>query len=204
MVKFGHTHEPPTPHRSVRKVRRGPKSPKVVSRLTISATNQNRARLKSRRPPGPIAQAVPCRCLCTTAPQRKSYRIRQTPVQSSPNKEPRIMTVIEIPTPDPGTLDDLTRPFAEAIGTRRGQARYRPRRYGRGVPGARSPTGSTRCIQNIAPRTRRRPDGRERFLRETRTAAGLAHPNIVPGHSADEIDGCVVCHSSITHWPNTV
>jgi serine/threonine-protein kinase len=32
---------------------------------------------------------------------------------------------------------------------------------------------------------------RERFLREARTAARLAHPNIVPIHRADEIDGQV-------------
>ena len=32
---------------------------------------------------------------------------------------------------------------------------------------------------------------RERFLREARTAARLSHPNIVPIHRADEIDGRV-------------
>ena len=32
---------------------------------------------------------------------------------------------------------------------------------------------------------------RERFLREARTAAGLAHPSIVPIHRADEIDDFV-------------
>ncbi|HSA55591.1 MAG TPA: serine/threonine-protein kinase [Gemmatimonadaceae bacterium] len=32
---------------------------------------------------------------------------------------------------------------------------------------------------------------RARFLREARTAAGLSHPNIVPVHRADEIDGHV-------------
>src|SRR6185503_12719020 len=32
---------------------------------------------------------------------------------------------------------------------------------------------------------------RERFLREARTAASLSHPNIVPIHRADEIDGQV-------------
>ena len=30
---------------------------------------------------------------------------------------------------------------------------------------------------------------RERFLREARTAGALSHPNIVPIHRADEIDG---------------
>lgn len=34
-----------------------------------------------------------------------------------------------------------------------------------------------------------RPDIRERFLREARTAAHLSHPNIVPIYHADEIDG---------------
>ncbi|MGH2897227.1 MAG: serine/threonine-protein kinase, partial [Solirubrobacteraceae bacterium] len=32
---------------------------------------------------------------------------------------------------------------------------------------------------------------RERFLRETRTAGGMSHPNIVPIHGADEVDGHV-------------
>ena len=32
---------------------------------------------------------------------------------------------------------------------------------------------------------------RERFLREARTAASLSHPNIVPIHHADEVDGVV-------------
>jgi eukaryotic-like serine/threonine-protein kinase len=35
------------------------------------------------------------------------------------------------------------------------------------------------------------PRVRERFLREARTAAALSHPNIVPIHRADEIDGHV-------------
>lgn len=34
-----------------------------------------------------------------------------------------------------------------------------------------------------------KPDIRERFLREARTAAHLSHPNIVPIYHADEIDG---------------
>src|SRR5688500_7009235 len=32
---------------------------------------------------------------------------------------------------------------------------------------------------------------RARFLREARTAAALSHPNIVPIHRADDIDGTV-------------
>jgi serine/threonine-protein kinase len=35
------------------------------------------------------------------------------------------------------------------------------------------------------------PALRERFLREARTAAKLSHPNIVPIHAVDEIDGLV-------------
>jgi serine/threonine-protein kinase len=36
-----------------------------------------------------------------------------------------------------------------------------------------------------------RPGVKERFLQETRTAAGLSHPNIVPIHTADELDDFV-------------
>src|SRR5207302_1116358 len=38
------------------------------------------------------------------------------------------------------------------------------------------------AIKLLPPHLATRPDERERFLQEARTAAGLAHPNIVPIH----------------------
>src|SRR5258708_8191932 len=38
------------------------------------------------------------------------------------------------------------------------------------------------AIKLLPPHLARRPDERDRFLKEARTAAGLAHPNIVPIH----------------------
>src|SRR3989454_12072348 len=38
------------------------------------------------------------------------------------------------------------------------------------------------AIKLLPPHLATRPDERERFLEEARTAAGLAHPNIVPIH----------------------
>ncbi len=43
------------------------------------------------------------------------------------------------------------------------------------------------CLPSYASR----PELRERFLREARTAAKLSHPNIVPVHRADEVGGFV-------------
>jgi len=45
------------------------------------------------------------------------------------------------------------------------------------------------ALKVLPPDLAARPDRRERFLRETRTAAALTHPNIVPIHAVDERDG---------------
>ena len=45
------------------------------------------------------------------------------------------------------------------------------------------------AIKVLPPTLARDPAVRERFLREARTAARLSHPNVVPVHRADEIDG---------------
>ncbi len=45
------------------------------------------------------------------------------------------------------------------------------------------------ALKVLPPDSAARPDRRERFLRETRTAAALTHPNIVPIHAVDERDG---------------
>lgn len=47
------------------------------------------------------------------------------------------------------------------------------------------------AIKTLPPQLAGDPVIRERFLREARTAARLSHPNIVPIHRADEIDGHV-------------
>ncbi len=47
------------------------------------------------------------------------------------------------------------------------------------------------AIKTLPPQLASDPVIRERFLREARTAAALSHPNIVPIHRADEIDGHV-------------
>lgn len=102
------------------------------------------------------------------------------------------MTTIEIPTPDPRTFDDLARPFAEAI-----ESHYAVKRViGRGGMGVVYLARDRRldrlvAIKTLLPELAADPIVRERFLRETRTAAGLAHPNIVPVHGADDIGGHV-------------
>ncbi len=45
------------------------------------------------------------------------------------------------------------------------------------------------ALKVLPPELARQVETRERFLREARTAAQLSHPNIVPIHRADEIDG---------------
>ncbi|MFN8580001.1 MAG: serine/threonine-protein kinase [Gemmatimonadaceae bacterium] len=47
------------------------------------------------------------------------------------------------------------------------------------------------AIKTLPPHLADSPEVRERFLREARTAAALTHPNVVPIHRADEIDGRV-------------
>jgi serine/threonine-protein kinase len=47
------------------------------------------------------------------------------------------------------------------------------------------------AIKTLPPQLADSGELRERFLREARTAAGLTHPNIVPIHRADEINGRV-------------
>ncbi|MEO6445941.1 MAG: serine/threonine-protein kinase [Gemmatimonadaceae bacterium] len=102
------------------------------------------------------------------------------------------MTAIEIPTPDPRTFDDDVRPFAEAI------APYYAlkREIGRGGMGVVFLARDRRldrlvAIKTLPPQLAKDASIRERFLRETRTAGAMAHPNIVPIHGADEIEGHV-------------
>jgi predicted Ser/Thr protein kinase len=45
------------------------------------------------------------------------------------------------------------------------------------------------AMKVLPPHLAAQEEMRERFLREARTAARLAHPNVVPVHRADEIDG---------------
>src|SRR6185295_17470750 len=45
------------------------------------------------------------------------------------------------------------------------------------------------AMKVLAPHLAAQEEMRERFLREARTAARLAHPNVVPVYRADEIDG---------------
>lgn len=99
------------------------------------------------------------------------------------------MTAIEIPTPDPRSLDDATRPFAEAIAERYAIKRL----IGRGGMGMVYLARDRRldrlvAIKTLPPHLATDMAIQERFLRETRTAGAMAHPNIVPIHGADEID----------------
>lgn len=102
------------------------------------------------------------------------------------------MTTMEIPTPDPRTFDETTRPFAEAISAHFSMKRE----IGRGGMGVVFLARDRRldrlvAIKTLPPQLSSDPALRERFLRETRTAGGMAHPNIVPIHGADEIGGHV-------------
>jgi serine/threonine-protein kinase len=102
------------------------------------------------------------------------------------------VTAIEIPTPDPRSLDETSRPFAEAV-----SGSYAVKRLiGRGGMGMVFLARDRRldrlvAIKTLPPQLAKDPSLRERFLRETRTAGGMAHPNIVPIHGADEVDGHV-------------
>jgi eukaryotic-like serine/threonine-protein kinase len=102
------------------------------------------------------------------------------------------VTVIELPTPDPRTLDDAVRPFAEAIAERYAIKRL----IGTGGMGMVYLARDKRLDRVVAIKTlpahlAHDPLIRERFLRETRTAGAMAHPNIVAMHGADEIAGHV-------------
>lgn len=102
------------------------------------------------------------------------------------------MTVIEIPTPDPRTFDETARPFAEAI-----SPHYAIKKLiGRGGMGVVYLARDRRldrlvAIKTLPPHLAGDLSVRERFLRETRMAGAMSHPNIVPIHGADEIDGHV-------------
>jgi serine/threonine-protein kinase len=47
------------------------------------------------------------------------------------------------------------------------------------------------ALKLLPPEMAARSGVKERFLKETRTAAGLSHPNIVPIHAVDELDDFV-------------
>src|SRR3954464_14302624 len=102
------------------------------------------------------------------------------------------VTVLEIPTPDPRTFDEAARPFAEAV-----SSRYAIKRLiGRGGMGVVYLARDRRldrlvAIKKLLPHLAGDAAVRERFLRETRMAGAMSHPNIVPIHGADEIDGHV-------------
>src|SRR5689334_9689932 len=98
----------------------------------------------------------------------------------------------EIPTPDPRSFDETSRPFAEAVA---GQYAIK-RMIGRGGMGIVYLARDRRldrlvAIKTLPPQLAGDPTVRERFVRETRTAGGMSHPNIVPVHGADEIGGHV-------------
>jgi tRNA A-37 threonylcarbamoyl transferase component Bud32 len=102
------------------------------------------------------------------------------------------VAVLEMPTPDPRTLDDSARPFAEAVG-----ARYAIKRtIGSGGMGVVYLARDRRldrhvAIKTLLPQLASDRTLRERFVREARAAGAMSHPNIVPIHEADEIDGHV-------------
>ncbi len=65
----------------------------------------------------------------------------------------------------------------------------RPRRHGRRLPRPRSGAGAQRGAQAARPQLAEDPDFRERFLVESRLAASLDHPNVVPVYDAGEVEG---------------
>ncbi len=102
------------------------------------------------------------------------------------------MTVLEIPTPDPRTLDASVRPFAEAVGERYAIKRA----IGRGGMGVVYLARDRRldrhvAIKTLLPQLASDRGLRDRFVREARAAGGMSHPNIVPVHEANEVDGHV-------------
>jgi eukaryotic-like serine/threonine-protein kinase len=100
------------------------------------------------------------------------------------------MTVLEIPTPDPRTLDDDARPFATAVASRYAIKKL----IGRGGMGMVYLARDRRlerlvAIKTLPPHLAADESVRQRFFRETRMAGALSHPNIVPIFGADEVDG---------------
>ena len=100
------------------------------------------------------------------------------------------MTVLEISTPDPRTLDEAARPFAEAVASRFAIKKL----IGRGGMGMVYLARDRRlerlvAIKTLPPHLSADESVRQRFFRETRMAGALSHPNIVPIFGADEIDG---------------
>src|SRR5687768_18283519 len=97
------------------------------------------------------------------------------------------MTVLEIPTPDPRSFDDASRPFAEAV-----SARYAIKKLiGRGGMGIVYLARDRRldrlvAIKTLPPHLAADETVKQRFLREIRTSGAMSHPNIVPIHGADE------------------
>jgi len=102
------------------------------------------------------------------------------------------MTVLELPTPDPRTFDDASRPFVDAI-----KSRYAVKRViGKGGMGIVYLARDRRierlvAIKTLPPQLAADESMRQRFLRETRTAGAMSHPNVVPIYGADEVDGHV-------------
>jgi len=99
---------------------------------------------------------------------------------------------LELPTPDPRTLDEASQAFAEALADRYSIKKQ----IGRGGMGIVYLARDKRlerlvAIKTLPPNLARDVSIRERFLRETRTAGAMAHANIVPIHGADEIAGHV-------------
>jgi serine/threonine-protein kinase len=102
------------------------------------------------------------------------------------------MTVLEIPTPDPRGFDETSRPFVEAVASRYAIKRL----VGRGGMGIVYLARDRRldrlvAIKTLPPQLAMDESVKQRFLREIRTAGAMSHPNVVPIHGADEIDGHV-------------
>src|SRR3954470_2801856 len=102
------------------------------------------------------------------------------------------MTILEIPTPDPRGFDDTSRPFVEAVASRYAVKRL----IGRGGMGIVYLARDRRlerlvAIKTLPPHLAADESVKQRFLREIRTAGAMSHPNVVPIHGADEIDGHV-------------
>jgi serine/threonine protein kinase len=102
------------------------------------------------------------------------------------------MTVLEILTPDPRAFDETSRPFVEAVASRYAIKRL----IGRGGMGIVYLARDRRlerlvAIKTLPPHLSADESVKQRFLREIRTAGAMSHPNVVPIHGADEIDGHV-------------